>query len=202
VPAEADGPGRIRYNVPVSATGSRRSALALIVGGLIWTVSWFMVALADDGTALGLGEGEWRALLNPALVLIAGGAWAFYVRFGGFAAGLGLLGTATVIGALAVMLAANVVEVGLWGEGWSDAAWRVFVPAGLVCVVGLLALGVAIVRTGVVPKQSSLVFAGGLAAFVAGAFAIPLFGIGWLLWGYVLLGAPPLVPRPDEFEQP
>lgn len=184
----------------MSETTRRRAGLALIVGGLVWTASWFLNALTEDGarTVLGLGEGELRALLNPALVLLAGGIWVFYVRFGGFAGGLGLLGATTVVVGLLGMLVGNIVEVGLWGEGFLDAGWRLFVPAALLCLAGLLLLGVAVVRTGVVPRQSSVAFAGGLAAFVAGALWIPIFGIGWLLWGYVLLGAPPLAAGPRE----
>ena len=181
----------------MSERARRWGSIALIVGGLVWTVSWFMSGLRDDAV-LGLEEGRWRALLNPALVLLALGVWVFYVRLGSSAAGLGLLATAIVELGLAGMLVGNVLEFGLLGDGFADAGTGIFVPAALATVVGLLLLGVAIVRTGVVPRESSMPFAGGLAGFVAGAMWVPLFGLGWLLWGYVLLASPPVVPpRPE-----
>jgi hypothetical protein len=181
----------------VSERARRWGSIALIVGGLVWTISWFMSGLRDDAV-LGLEEGRWRALLNPALVLLAGGIWVYYMRLASAAAGLGLLATAIVELGLVGMLVGNVLEFGLLGEGFLAEPPDLFVPAALVTIAGLLLLGVAIVRTGVVPRQSSVPFAGGLAAFVAGAMWVPLFGLGWLLWGYVLLAAPP-VEVPTEY---
>jgi hypothetical protein len=173
----------------LSERARRLAAAALIVGGIVWAVAWFAATLADD-------EGPWRALVNPALVLVAAGTLVFYVRLGSAAAGLGLVATAVAVLGIAWMLVANLVEFGLTGA--ADGPGGYFAAAALVTIAGLLLLGFAIVRTGVVPRTSSLPFAGGLASFVAGAMFPPLVGIGWLLWGYVLLAAPP-VEVPPEF---
>ena len=165
---------------------SRWASAALIAGGATWTVSWFMSALGD-GSVLGLDEGGWRALLNPALVLLGLGAWIFYLRLGSAAAGLGLLATAILELGLLWMLVANLLEFGLTGGRHGDDAG--FAAAALLTIAALLLLGVAIVRTGAVRREASMPFAGGIAAFVLGTLAIPVFGVGWLLWGYVLLAA-------------
>jgi hypothetical protein len=180
----------------LSERARRLASIALIAGGIVWAVSWFMVVFAED-EVLGLSEGAWRALLNPALVALMFGAWIFYVRLGSAAAGLGLVAAALVELGLLGMLVGNVMEYGLTGDGYTEAGWDVFVPAVLATMLGLLVLGVAIVRTGVVRRESSIAFAGGLAAFVGGTIFPPAFGIGWLLWGYVLLAAPPVIVPPE-----
>lgn len=172
----------------LSERARRLGAAALILGGTTWAVAWFAAALAED-------EGPWRALVNPALVLVALGTWLFYVRLGSAAAGLGLVATAAAGLGILGMLVANLVEFGLTGD--ADGRGGYFAAAALATIVALLLLGVAIVRTGIVPRESSIPFAGGLAAFVAGAMLPPLVGIGWLLWGYVLLAAPPVEVPPE-----
>lgn len=156
----------------------RLASAALIVGGVVWAVAWFATTLVDD-------DGLWRALLYPALVLVAFGTWIFYVRLGSAAGGLGLVAAALAVLGIVGMLAANLLDRDL------------FAAAALVTIAALLLLGVAIVRTGRVRRESSMPFAGGLAAFVAGAMLPPLVGVGWLLWGYVLLAAPPVEAPPE-----
>ena len=151
----------------------RLAGLALIVGGATWAVAWFAARPVDDG-------GVWRALLYAAVVLVAAGTWIFYVRLGSAAGGLGLVAAALAVLGMAAMLVADLLDPDM------------FAAAALVTIAALLLLGVAIVRTGLVPRESSLAFAGGLAAFVAGAMLPPLLGVGWLLWGWVLLAAPPV----------
>ena len=166
-------------------------ALALITGGVGWAVLWFLVAFTDGGAerVLGVSEVGWRALLNPVLLALAAGVLVFAMRLASRAGGLGFLSTVVVELGLLAMLAGNVAEFGLWGDGFAESGWTVFLAGALVAVVGLLLMGVAIVQTGLLPRAASLPFAGGLAAFAAGAMLAPAAGIGWLLWGYVLLAA-------------
>jgi hypothetical protein len=163
----------------LSERARRLGSTALILGGVAWAVVWFAAPLVED-------EGPWRAALNPALVLVAAGVWVFYVRLGSAAAGLGLVAAALVVVGTVAMLLANLL------------ARDLFAVAALVTIAAHLLLGVAIVRTGVLPRETGLAFAGGLAAVVAGAMLPPLLGVGWLLWGYVLLAAPP-VEVPAEY---
>ncbi|MBD0330442.1 MAG: hypothetical protein ICV64_10120 [Thermoleophilia bacterium] len=173
-----------------------QAALALIAGGFVWAVAWFLLGFTEDGArpVLGLSEGAWRAVLNPALLAVMAGAWIFFMRLGSRAGGLGFLAAVVVEAGLLATLIGNVVEVGLWGDGFSETGWDVFVAGTLGTLLGVLLLGVAIVRTGLLPRAVSLPFAGGLAAFLAGAMLGPAVGIGWLLWGYVLLGARGVTP--------
>jgi hypothetical protein len=172
----------------LSERARRLASGALILGGIVWAVAWFAVALAED-------DGPWRAAVNPALLLVAAGLWIFYVRLGSAAGGLGLVSTALALLGIAGMLVTNLLEFG--PTGTADGESAPFAAAALVTIVALLLLGVAIVRTGTMRRESSLPFAGGLASFVAGAMFPPLVGVGWLLWGYVLLAAPPVEVPPE-----
>ena len=49
----------------LSERARRLGSAALIAGGTAWAVAWFAMTLADD-------DGLWRALLYPALALVAG----------------------------------------------------------------------------------------------------------------------------------
>jgi hypothetical protein len=172
----------------LSERARRLASAALILGGALWAVAWFATTLAED-------DGPWRALVNPALLLVAAGTWIFYVRLGSAAGGLGLVAAGATMLGTAGMLVANLVEFGLTGE--ADGAGGYFAAAALVTIGALLLLSLAIVRTGLVPRESSIPFAGGVVSFVAGAMFPPLVGIGWLLWGYVLLAAPPVEVPPE-----
>ncbi|HWH05989.1 MAG TPA: hypothetical protein VNT23_06105 [Gaiellaceae bacterium] len=167
------------------ASRRRLGAAALIAGGLVWAAAWFLQALAgEEGTALGVGPDGWRAALFPALVLLPFGVWIFYVRLGSRAAGIGLAAAAVAELGLLALLAGNAIHV----AGEEDAGRGVFLFGGFLALAGLLGLGVAVTRSGLLPRESGATFAGGLAAFVAGVLLLPLFGLGFLLWGYVLLG--------------
>jgi hypothetical protein len=170
----------------VARRETRLGGLALVLGGLLWAAAWMLEAGGDDASRL--GEDGARALLNPALLLIAAGLWAFVRRFGRGDGAVALAAAATEVG-LALMLGGNLADVGLTGDGLADAGWAVLLAGGLVTLVGLVALGVTLVRLGAMPRQSGLLFALGLVGFVAGLAAAPLFGLGWFLWGFLLLGA-------------
>jgi len=168
----------------VWASRRRAGAAALIAGGAAWVVTWFLQGAAGEGDAvLGLDEDGWRAALLPALVLLPFGVWVFYVRLGSRAAGLGLAAVAVAELGLLTMLTGSALQAAGVDEGWG-----VFLVGGLLALVGLLTLGFAVTRSGVLPRESGTTFAGGLASFAAGVLVLPLFGLGFLLWGYVLLG--------------
>lgn len=170
----------------VWASRKRLGAAALIVGGLGWAAAWFLHAIAGDhGAVLGLDGDGWRAALVPALVLLPFGVWVFYVRLGSRAAGLGLAGAAAAELGLLALLVGNVLHL----LGAEDEGRVVFLLGGGAALVGLLVLGLAVTRSALLPRESGATFAGGVAAFAGGVLVLPLFGLGFLLWGYVLLGA-------------
>jgi len=65
-----------------SAKLIRWSGLLAIVGGVMWTGSWILNALAGHGTGavLGLSERGWRRLLDPAMLFFMAGLVGFYPR--------------------------------------------------------------------------------------------------------------------------
>ncbi|HWG55703.1 MAG TPA: hypothetical protein VNT58_04185 [Gaiellaceae bacterium] len=168
------------------ASRRRLGAAALILGGLGWAVASFLEAIAGaDGAVLGLDGDGWRVAVLPALVVLPFGIWVFYVRLGSSAGGLGLAAVAAAELGLLALLAATAVHA----AGSEDAGSDVFLFGGFLALGGLLALGVAVTRSGALPREAGTTFAGGLAAFAAGFLVLPLFGLGFLLWGYVLLGS-------------
>ena len=116
-----------------------RSRLALptlvVVAGLAWSVAWGFAGQADAGTirVLGFDEGQWRAMLNPALAaaLLAALAWA--------ASGPRSAGALIVVAGLGAMVAGNLLAFGLVGSPTPVSAIGgvVFVAGGAAAVGGL-----------------------------------------------------------------
>jgi hypothetical protein len=109
-------------------------AAAVVLAGLAWAVSWGFNGQTADGslTVLGLSEGGWRAILNPALgvLLVAALAW---VRIDPHPTRMALL-----LG-FGILLAGNLLEFGLVGRPTPLAAvgpYAFAVGAGLA-VAGL-----------------------------------------------------------------
>jgi len=116
-----------------------RSQLALptlvLAAGLAWSIVWGFTGQTDGGTlrVVGLGEGEWRAMLTPSLVavLVAALAWA--------ASGPRSAGALLVVSGLGAMVAGNLLAFGLAGSPTPAAAigGPAFVSGAAAAVVGL-----------------------------------------------------------------
>jgi hypothetical protein len=164
---------------------SRGLGLAGVLGGVLWIVSWLGNAGTDEGNKdyAGLVEGDWRALLNLALLASGAAVWGVHRRFGPelgrFAS---IAATAALVG-LAIALVGNVLEFGLdGGEIWLDEGWAFVLIGGAIATAALVVLGVLGARRLDGAPQW-------LLALAAGSFsAIPLWGITFGL-GFVLLGA-------------
>lgn len=118
-----------------SSTNVRRLlAIAAVLAAVVWAVSWGFNGQTADGTrrVLGLTEGGWRLLLNPAIGLALVGAvvWARpQIR----------PGAAMIVGGLAAMLAGNVLEFGLLGRAtpFGDAGSLLLMAGTATALVGL-----------------------------------------------------------------
>jgi hypothetical protein len=116
-----------------------RSQLALpalvLTAGLAWSVVWGFNGQTDAGTlrVLGLGEGEWRAMLNPALVAVLAAALAWAASRPRSA------GALIVVAGLGAMVAGNLLAFGLTGSPTPASAigGPVFVAGAAAAVVGL-----------------------------------------------------------------
>lgn len=130
------------------------SLAAAAVGLPLFAVTWeFAGGRTEQGTKdyLGLSEGEWRALLNVALVLLLLAIWPLRrsagqpTRLGFQLAALGLV----------VMLVANLIEFGLWGRGINEEVGAAFLlPSFLFLFAGALLLAAGALRAWIRPGVS------------------------------------------------
>ncbi len=127
-----------------------RSRLALaslvVLAGLGWAVAWGFNGQTADGTLsrLGLPEGAWRAMLNPALVAILAAALAWA------SSGPRSTGALVVVAGLGAMVTGNLLAFGLLGTPTPAAAIGapLFIGGAAAAVAGLaLLMGRAAART-------------------------------------------------------
>jgi hypothetical protein len=192
-----------------SSAFARWSGLAAALGGLVWTASWLLNGQTAEGNraVLGLTEGNYRALLNPALLFFILGLVATYRRRGARFGRLGLVGLVVAFLGYTLFLVGNVVEFGLIGVPWQpDLGWAIVLPSFLVIPLGMLLLGVAAGRTGGLRRPGGtvmLVFGLLCAAAVVLAIAemvacacgradrglwllMVTIGAGWVIQGFLL----------------
>ncbi len=186
----------------------RWGGLAAMLGGLMWTGSWLLNAQTLEGNRafLGLTEGNYRAMLNPALLGMLFGLVGMYAlharRFGK----LGKIGFAMSFLSLAMGLVGNVVEFGLIGEVTRSFGWFIMFPIFFVWPFGMLLFGLAVLRAKGLPRWSNAlplvigvvlvlaIFLGIAEMRMCGCGSADrmlelLFfttGLGWALLGYVL----------------
>jgi hypothetical protein len=184
----------------------RLSGPAAVLGGLLWIAGTVVNALKPEG-CVGAecdlpgrsmrGGGALDAVLFIAAVpLIGVGAAALVVRarragrFGRLGR-VGLLGS--VVGA-ALLLTAGLVQALFFGGDFPYMP-LVVIPGGLAAVSGVVTLGIAVLRAGVLPRWAgALLIVGALAMLgfndqnAQALMAIP-FGVAWAAAGYALWSA-------------
>lgn len=155
-----------------STRGTDRAILALaaVLASGLWAISWGFNAQTAEGNlaVLGLSEGEWRALLNPALLtaVAASITWAAPRRRAD-----GVL----IVGGLIAMLAGNLLEFGVSGRPMlTDLGWLILLVGGAVALLGMG----AVVTAGVsqVSQRRALGAIAGVAVVLAtglAAVAVP-----------------------------
>lgn len=110
----------------------------------------------------------------------------------------GRLGTAAKVSlvlaavGVAMLIAATGVQSLFFGGDWSFMPYFV-IPAVLLLVLGLITLGVSVLRSGVLPRWGAIALVVGTAAMLpfneqthAAWFGV-LFGLGWMAVGVSLL---------------
>ena len=173
---------------------SRLSGSAVMFASVVWVVSWLLNSQTADGNraALGLTEGNYRAILNPTLLLIVLGLFGLYQVHKSRISTLGLIGFWATGLSLAAWLVGNILEFGLFGLYWlSDVGWIVIIVATIGISISLVLLGIEFLKAKLLVSWSrSLPIIVGVLS-VVGSFITPRiftfsFGIGWILLGYAL----------------
>ncbi len=201
----------------------RWSGLLAILGGAIWTASWILNGLTEDGltTVLGLSEGGYRRITNAALLLFMVGLVGFHKRQAGRSGKLGTTGLMVALVGCVLMIIGNVFEFGLIGSiphGERPGimmGWGIFL-VGLIFIVptGLLLFGIGVIKANVLPSWSrALPLDIGLISLLGifigivemalrgdtvaewGLITIILaLGLGWVLLGFALWSDTPETP--------
>jgi hypothetical protein len=179
------------------------SGPAAVLGGAFWIVGAVVTALKPEGCigdacdlpgrSMRTGGALDAALFLAAVLLIALGAVTVVLR----ARGAGRLGTAGRAGlavglaGVALLLAGGVVQALLLGGDFPYMPLFVL-PGALALVTGLLLLGIAILRAGVLPRWAGVLLVVGALSMLGfndqnaqALLAIP-FGLAWVATGYAL----------------
>ena len=186
-----------------------------ILGGVIWTASWILNGLTEDGTrtVLGLSEGGHRRITNAALLLFMVGLVGFHKRQAGRSGKLGTRGLIVALVGCALMIVGNVFEFGLIGsisdrERHVMAMGSLIFGFGLIVIVptGLVLFGVGVIKANVLPSWSralplniglisllgifigivEMVLRGDTVAERGLITIIFSLGLGWVLLGFAL----------------
>ena len=135
----------------------RQSGLLAMVGGAIWTTSWILNSLTEDGTraVLGLSERGWRRALDPAMLFFMAGLVGLYARHKRHSGKLLKAGFIITFVSLVTMLAGNVLE--WWVRDFIYArgpehhrlgslGWTISGLGFMIQPVGFILLGVATLK--------------------------------------------------------
>ena len=181
----------------------RWSGPLLVLGGALW-VAWARVhalptmgCVGDEcdlsGRSMREGSPLGSALLIAAVLVLAAGVVGLVsrVRAAGRLGRIGRVGLIASAAGLVTVVVAGLIQAVLFaGDFWAMPYF--VIPAALALVIGFVLLGVAILRSGVLPRWSTaLLIAGTLALLGMNEqttqvlLAIP-FGVAWAVLGAVL----------------
>jgi len=179
----------------------RLSGSAVMFASVVWVVSWLLNSQTENGNraVFGLTEGNYRAILNPTLLLIVLGLFGLYQVHKSRISNLGLIGFWATGLSLAAWLVGNILEFGLFGLYWlPDVGWIVIIVATIGISLGHVLFGIDFLKAKLLVSWSrSLPVIIGVCS-VAGSFITPRiftfsFGIGWILLGYALWSYKPML---------
>jgi len=180
--------------------GVRAGGLAAMLGGLLLAAAAVLMAFRPPGVPGGPHQAADDLLLATllAVVLIVGGVAGLHLRQAGRAGAQGTRAFAIAVGGVATaVLGAVMGAIGL------PIAWGVFVLGFYTACIGSTQLGLAALRTEVVPRPAALLLA--VSSFALMAFntedvrallAVP-FGVAWAWLGYALLAERGVKPGPS-----
>ena len=180
----------------------RAIAGAAVIGGALWIANSVWTALLPEGCVAaecGLpgrqmrDSGDGAPVLLASILLLAieavglvrrareSGTLPPWARFGAVAAGVGL-----------GLILLGLFTQALLFDGDSPYMPYLVIPGLLALVVGLLLVGVGVLRTGILPRWASISLVVGAACMLAfndqndqAWFAVP-FGISWIVVGVAM----------------
>ncbi len=183
---------------------------AAVLGGVLWTVLVPLITLTYPGrvgwgrtdTVLGLAWEDYNRMLPVVLLLLLVGMAGLRVRYAPRSGRLGKGGFALALVGLALMLVGNVVEFWVAG-GVRDQmttadliGWITYSLGYLLLAVGLVLLGVGSLRGKIFPRWNGVPLLIGVlvlpmyvtvtGGMSVGAVLSVLFGLGWVVLGYLL----------------
>jgi hypothetical protein len=189
-------------------TSCRWSGLAAMLGGFLWIVGAIVIALRPEGCigaacdlpgrSLRTGSALDTVLFFAAVlcIVLAVAAVVIRARRAGRFGRLGRIGLGGGAVGLALLLSGGLVQA-IWFSGDFPYMPLVVIPGDLVLLMGLVLLGIAILRAGVLPRWSAALLIVGTLAMLGFndqnaqvLMAIP-FGLAWT-WigaGYALQAA-------------
>ena len=174
-----------------------------MLGGALW-VAWAVVhalqpmgCVGDEcdlpGRSMREGSPLGHALFITALLVLAAGVFGLVsrVRAAGRLGRIGRVGLVASAAGVATVVVAGLVQALLFGGDFWAMPYFV-IPAVLAVVVGFVLLGVAILRSGVLPRWAAALLIVGTVALLGMneqntqvLLAIP-FGVAWAVIGALL----------------
>lgn len=189
----------------------QRSGFLAMLGGVLWTATWILVAFTADETrdVFGFSERGWRTLLlNPATLFFMAGLVGFHARQGKRSGSLGKTGFVICFLALGAILTGNITEFWVFKlfYGTEDPGWGIMWVGFMMLPFGLLVFGTATMRARVFSgwrQAVPLSFGSVLASLMVIGIAVMLLtgsgsqegllraiflsiAIGWAALGYAL----------------
>ncbi len=173
----------------------RWGGVAAMLGGILWIVSAIITASKPRG-CIGLecdvsamrDSSDVTPLLLLALLLTAVGLAGVAIR----ARNTGRFGRLAKAGVALYIVGFALFVLGMILTAISEVFWVLMLPAGLALLVGLVLTGIAVFRTGVLPRWVAVLLIIGALAMLGFndqtaevLMAIP-FGVAWLAVGYTL----------------
>ena len=178
-----------------SSSFIRWGGAAAIFGGILWIVPAIVTAFKPRG-CIGLecdvsamrDTSDVALFLLLALLLSAGGLAGVAIR----AWNTGRFGRLAKGGVVLYVIGVGLFLLGTVLTTISEAFWVLMLPAGLALIVGLVLTGIAMFRTGVLPRWVAVLLVIGSLAMLGFndqtaevLMAIP-FGLAWIAVGYAL----------------
>ncbi|HUE84747.1 MAG TPA: hypothetical protein VMO26_01595 [Vicinamibacterales bacterium] len=164
------------------------TGMGAILGGAIWTLSYVMNALTQDGTraVLGLSEPGWRTVLNPAMVFFMAALLGFHRQRRNRLHRLGLAGLLVSIVALLAMLVGNILEFWVFPPS-NHAGWITFLGGFFLLGLGNMALGAGAIRSRALGTYTTALLICWLPVGLL-EFLLRRIGVSGVMSGVVLLG--------------
>jgi hypothetical protein len=176
----------------------RWGGLAAMLGGTLWTIATVAHAskprgcIAAECASRPMREsGALDGILTLLSVLLFAAGLVALVRSAGRFGRTGKAGAVIGAGGAAVLVIATLIQAIFFGGDFPLMPYFV-VPGLLAAVVGFLLAGIAILRSGVLPRWGAvLVIVGALAMLganeqTARVLLMLPFGVAWVAVGYVL----------------